>query len=574
MDDMHNGFILFFIVFFTPLVFILTYLPVTVVLTDFSVRWFRAPAERIILAGVGYGLVGYIAFGAYFLSSQIGRVVTLTVALALLVTSWRSGWWKGGAARRDPLVSVLLLMVTFTIALAATGLAYGGFVDVLAEAAVRFTHHLPIDNELPRMFGDGLYGNHVPRPLAGDWLSSDRPPLQTGLELEVALLAPKLGWRHNLIYQLASMGGQSLFLAGLAAYLSAWRLKGGAIAVALVACGFSAIAVIHGYFVWPKLMAAGFILMTAALLLSPKYHEIRESAPHGGLVGATAALAMLSHGGAAFLLIALTLTFLALGRLPHWRFILAGLACFVALMLPWSLYQALIDPPGNRLLKFQLADVVPVDPRGTWTTLRDAYGALSWQEIIQTKWSNFLQIFSAGLEMPRWLWSAGAALLSGDTARYQALSESLRGQLFFLTSAPISAFYLGLPAVLLVVRREAAAARFVLVTGAAFLMTAVVWSLAMFKAGSTITHQGTLAMPLMAIAAGAVGLYALSPWLAIAVTAVEVLISVLLYGVGLPGDFVQVIQHPTLNPGLALIAILGAAGVILGCRRVGMQLGG
>ncbi|TWB24628.1 hypothetical protein FBZ89_101254 [Nitrospirillum amazonense] len=216
---------------------------------------------------------------------------------------------------------------------------------------------------------------------------------------------------------------------------------------------------------------------------------------------------------------------------------------------------------------------MPVDPRGTWATLRDAYGALTWHEIIQTKWSNFLQIFSAGLDMPRWLWLAGTTLVSGDAARYQALSASLRGQLFFQISAPIGAFYLGLPAVLLVARREAAAARFVLVTGAAFLMTAVVWSLAMFKAGSTITHQGTLAMPLMAIAAGAVGLYALSPWLAIAVTAAEVLISVSLYGVGLPGDFVQVIQRPMLNPGMALVAILGAAGVILACRRVGRQLG-
>ncbi|TWB24629.1 hypothetical protein FBZ89_101255 [Nitrospirillum amazonense] len=77
--------------------------------------------------------------------------------------------------------------------------------------------------------------------------------------------------------------------------------------------------------------------MTAALLLSPHYRDIRDSAPHGALAGITAALAMLSHGGTAFILIALALTVLAFGRVPHWRFLLAALACFVALMLPWSL---------------------------------------------------------------------------------------------------------------------------------------------------------------------------------------------------------------------------------------------
>ncbi|TWB24630.1 hypothetical protein FBZ89_101256 [Nitrospirillum amazonense] len=225
MSDAHWGLDVLLVLLFTPLVLLLTYLPATVAFTGFGAKWSKAPLDRIILAGASYGLAGYVAFGAYFLSSGFGHAFMLAAALALIVAAWRDGWWRMGGWRQDPLAGVMALMAAFTIALAATGLAYGGFTNVLAAAAIRFTHHLPIDNELPRLFGDGLYGGHVPRPLVGDWLSSDRPPLQTGLELEVAPLAAKTGWRHDLIYQLASMGAQALFLVGLAAYLSAWRLK-------------------------------------------------------------------------------------------------------------------------------------------------------------------------------------------------------------------------------------------------------------------------------------------------------------------------------------------------------------
>jgi hypothetical protein len=410
--------------------------------------------------------------------------------------------------------------------------------------------------------------------LVGDWLTSDRPPLQTGLALEVAPLAAQAGWRHDLAYQLASMGAQAFFLLGLAVYLAVWRLRGGAIAVGLVACAFSSLAIINGFFVWPKLIAASFILMTAALLLSPYYHEIRGSWRHGALVGATAALAMLSHGSTAFILLALVIAFLAMGRMPSWRFILAGGICFVALMLPWSLYQSLVDPPGDRLLKYHLADVTQVDPRGTWETLRDVYGPLSWRQVFQTKWANFAQIFHATWDIPVWIRDAGGALLAGDDTRYRGLAAGLRAGQFFMVSSVVSVFYLGLPAVLLVARRQADAARFVLVTGGVFLLTAVVWSLAMFKEGATIIHQGALAMPLMAIAAGAVGLYALSPWLAFAVTGAEVAVSVAVFGIGLSDDFLKEYPQPLLNPGMALLAVLGAVGIVLASRRLGRQLGG
>ncbi|WP_225852883.1 hypothetical protein, partial [Haemophilus parainfluenzae] len=47
---------------------------------------------------------------------------------------------------------------------------------------------LPPDNILPYLFAERLYHGIDPRPLLGEWQSSDRPPLQAGLLLLQALL--------------------------------------------------------------------------------------------------------------------------------------------------------------------------------------------------------------------------------------------------------------------------------------------------------------------------------------------------------------------------------------------------
>ena len=64
--------------------------------------------------------------------------------------------------------------------------------------------------------------------------------------------------------------------------------------------------------------------------------------------------------------------------IPGRSFLLQGasVASFVLLTIPWSGYQHYVDPPGNRLLKWHLAGVVGIDPRGVGETLRDSYSQL------------------------------------------------------------------------------------------------------------------------------------------------------------------------------------------------------
>jgi hypothetical protein len=58
------------------------------------------------------------------------------------------------------------------------------------------------------------------------------------------------------------------------------------------------------------------------------------------------------------------------------------------LALPWSAYQRLYDPPGNRLLKYHLAGAHALDPRSLWQTLVDSYGQIGWRGAIDRRMSN------------------------------------------------------------------------------------------------------------------------------------------------------------------------------------------
>jgi hypothetical protein len=102
-----------------------------------------------------------------------------------------------------------------------------------------------------------------------------------------------------------------------------------------------------------------------------------------------ATLSMLAHGGTVFALLALvpfalrrqsriTLRALAVSVIP-------AAACY----LPWSLFQHFVDPPGNRLLKWQIAGVIrPDDSRSFLKTLVMQYEALPFHNLLHNKWVN------------------------------------------------------------------------------------------------------------------------------------------------------------------------------------------
>ncbi|MBD4688764.1 hypothetical protein GUG36_24660, partial [Xanthomonas citri pv. citri] len=77
--------------------------------------------------------------------------------------------------------------------------------------------NLSTDAWLPLLFGDMLARGKIDVPMVGDWLSSDRPPLQVGLYLMLYKVFPET---RALVYQGISTWAQALVLLPLASLLA------------------------------------------------------------------------------------------------------------------------------------------------------------------------------------------------------------------------------------------------------------------------------------------------------------------------------------------------------------------
>lgn len=358
-------------------------------------------AQLLFWVPVQVGVVCVSLYALAYLASLFGGVRThLVVALAVLAvyagaTVWlaylapdtllftRAAFyavvavlfafaiWKRYAPS-DVMIPVVMLFAA-TVGLALWAFGPTGFDNIIQVARERWPGHVAtLDNTLPLILADAILAGHVPTPLVGDWLASDRPPLQTGLYLLLAVAYVDAG------YQVVGMALQMLCIPACFALA---RALGATLLVAVlvaVAAFFTPLVLVSGIFVWPKLCAAAYLIFAASLYFAPASE--RSLTRNGLLFGTMCAAAALLHGGSLFALIGMALAALFLRQLPSLRYLFGVTVSFVALYAPWLAYQRFIDPPGDRLLKWHLAGLIEVDPRPALTAIRDVYNAMSTQE--------------------------------------------------------------------------------------------------------------------------------------------------------------------------------------------------
>lgn len=325
----------------------------------------------------------WLAYATPLAIAPINWAVWVAVAFGTIVglRQWRTldpdlgiafGLWA--------VTSILILLWSF----GATGLE-----NMPQVAATRWTHPLPSDNVIPYDFAFYLRSGEVPSPMHGDWLSSDRPPLQTGLYLALAF---PFGAETHAVYQLVSTLLQMLVVPTTFLALLSLGVDRRSAAIGALIVGLSPLVLIHATFVWPKLLPAAMLLLAWALHFGPPYQAIRHDWRAGAVIGLLSVGAALSHGASIFTLIGFALAALATGRVSSLRYAAAALGTFVATYLTWVAYQTYLDPPGDRLIKWHLADVIPVeDTRSAWEATRDAYAGMPFQEFldqIRVKFSN------------------------------------------------------------------------------------------------------------------------------------------------------------------------------------------
>jgi hypothetical protein len=511
------------------------------------------------------GVAAMASLWAYYASPTVGQACDYLVLFGSIeVAVW--SWWSGRLDRRvlRPLLTPFALWALGGFFIVFLGFLHGGANEAVRMSASRFSGTLPSDNDIPRFFAEWLSHSHGSHPpiFPPDWLMSDRPPLQIGYVLSQHTFSPTT---RELHYEVLCAVVQALWIPAMWAVLCAARLRPTTRGLAICAALVSDIAILHGFFVWPKLIATAFLLAALALVISPDWPRLRRNPRVGALLGCLVALAMLGHGSSIFGVIPL-LGIVALRGLPSWRWLGASAFVGLALLAPWSAFQHYADPPGNRLLKWHLAGVTEVDERGTLEAIVDSYREAGLEGTLDNKWHNVTEMTGISRADPE----LGGAWDSVKAGHVDDALVWLRAYRFFAL-LPCLGLLLAAPFAMLLARRRRRSEadwRFATYALAIVAIGCLFWILLQFGVpgiSSTMIHAGTLAIPLLAICGCVAGLRATFPRLALAVVGLNALLVLALYTPSLtppPGT-----GYSAVAAVVAVASLLGFGTVAIGDPR-------
>ena len=334
-----------------------------------------------LLAG---GLAAEAVFFLTLLSSAFAAGLVVILALAgagATAYELRDARVRADLAHSDSWAPFAAAAVA---ALAYTGVLCAQLTPAASPIyAVSVWMHEPDDNILPYVMAEHTAAHAPPKPFVREWLSSDRPPLQAGFDLVLRSLTPFV---HDTLarYVALSIALQASALGTI--FVLARRCGCGLGRAA----GVTSLALLSGFFlentvfVWPKLIAAAYIVVAVAIALAPGPLTWRRALA----LGAATALGMLSHGGVAFNLPALVAGLLVAYRREALRPLAVAACAALVLYAPWSAYQRFYDPPGDRLLKWHLAGHVAPTGEPFGHLLRRAYTEVPPATIVHNKISN------------------------------------------------------------------------------------------------------------------------------------------------------------------------------------------
>ncbi len=493
------------------------------------------------------GLLAYGSFFTYVLSPLAGRAYSLSTFLSclavLIVRPALRTHLRAQFAHRDVLAPLLLALCIGVLYTGST-LLYGGEVHVSLVANSRYRDPLPPDNILPRLVAERVVDGLRGEPFLGDWLSSDRPPLQSAVETFVSPFIPK--GSRELNYQALATMLQLLIIPAGWILLRRLGLDFEVTFGVITATALSGTVALHSTYVWPKLLCAAYSLLCIAGLLDD---DLRGTEPgsktasktgsktsaepgkksdrvllRGLLSGAALGLSFAAHGGALFVALPMICVLIVLVSRSFWQarvlrddqngkpptdtktaltqpgaIVLAiggGVMVCALLFMPWLAYQRMIAPPGNRLLKWHLAGVVDIDQRSFGEALVDGYTKPSWRELVANKTSNVRELVNP----ERFLADVVPVLGSDDSI--DRVRQREFGSLGNATSIAMAGLGLGL--VGLVVKRRRSLELIVGLLGlAATALATALWCAALYGPKATLPHQGSLALPLIIVASSA-----------------------------------------------------------------------
>ncbi|MEM9117840.1 MAG: hypothetical protein AAGD09_08150 [Cyanobacteria bacterium P01_F01_bin.56] len=342
-------------------------------------------------------LIGYFTFWIYWIDHILGIVLSSLLILGTLIETYRT-------LRNESLEAFIRipdvffpLCLTYLIGALYLGILYlystpSEFTNWIAN--FRFFQQMPPDNVLPYQFANLLYFGQDPRPLWGEWQSSDRPPLQSGIVLvQRALIGLVFPNTSVLSYQIIATISQCSWIAAVWALCRHLNLRYLQISAILILCTSSGFFLFNSLFVWPKLLAAALSCTLFILVLQTFQGGSRPRTFWAVSAGICSGLGLMAHSGVVFTIIPALLIMLVLMRQIGLRQIGIIVCTIVLVITPWIGYQKLYEPPGNRLLKWHLAGAVEIDDRSFHQALIEEYQDLGLDAAWSYKLDNFRHLF-------------------------------------------------------------------------------------------------------------------------------------------------------------------------------------
>jgi len=239
---------------------------------------------------------------------------------------------------------------------------------------------------------------------------------------------------------------------------------------------------------------------------------------------------------------------------PSVRALAAAALTFVLLAAPWTAYQKLYDPPGDRLVKWHLGGIHELDSRGPLQMIVDQYRAAGWEGTIANKKFSFLTLFSGWDEYT----------LAVNRPQHRRIPEWY----YFFRSFSVWVVPLLAAPIVFFLRRKPAGFSSSLTWATAIwvALTLIDWCLVIFGPPSwTVNHAGSLAANLALFAAAYAIAWRISPWFLAILAGVSVVVSAITW---IPSS--QELDAFPISPASAAVTIVSAlaiGGLLAYCWR-------
>jgi hypothetical protein len=421
-------------------------------------------------------LLGYFAFWIFLVSRPLGHLYSTAVfvtAIVLLVKILSNN----GARKLLYSIEVLLplsLWCLVTLFFASTVLSCQTVTPVVDPSQTCYLTKTTTDNILPKLFSDNVYDGH-PKDMLGDWQGSDRPPLQSGIALMEAPVTESM--YGNMSYLLLAIFLQAMWVPAVWLLARGLRLNSSQLTIVFLLCLSNGFLFLNSIFTWPKLLAGSLAAIGLGLMLFAKPSRVRWL-----LAGIAVGLSLLAHGGVIFALIPAAILLCRKQFFPGWKIALTAVIAAGLLFIPWFGYQHIYDPPGDRLLKWEIAGVIPADHNSFGQDFRNSYEHAGFSGTIHNKTANTYTLFATRYSLKH--------------LRDHSITSNLRDLEFrfmFISLGLLNFAWLGLFIPSLRRRLEKsginlARLKFMLIVALASL---AFWIIAMFGPGTTIAQSSS-----------------------------------------------------------------------------------